>query len=54
MIEPLDENERQQLLDELLVERFGRRPRRPSGEASAQTVAERRRVLCGYDRKRAA
>lgn len=53
MIEPYDEDERRRLLDELIVERFGRRPRRGE-EASPKTIAERRRVLCGLRQPREA
>lgn len=50
MIEPLDEDERRQLLRELVQERFGRRPRRRTRtEDSPEVIAERRRVLCGIE-----
>lgn len=61
MIEPMDDAERDQLLRELLVERFG--PRRRTGEPAQdiaridetpQEIARRRRVLCGLDEQRRA
>ena len=48
MIDPIDDEERQELLQELLAERFGPTPR--YGEADTpRAVARRRRVLCGLD-----
>jgi hypothetical protein len=51
VIEPIDDDERDQLIRELLVERFG--PRRRAGEPP-QDIARRRRVLCGLDKREAA
>lgn len=48
---PIDDDERDQLIRELLVERFGPRPRRPRDE-TPQAIARRRRVLCGQDELR--
>jgi hypothetical protein len=48
VIEPIDEEERAELLQELLAERFGAAPN--WGEADTpQAVARRRRVLCSVD-----
>ena len=48
MIDPIDEEERQKLLRELLLERDGLQPR--YGEADTpQAIARRRRVLCALD-----
>lgn len=44
MIEPIDEDERERLLRELVVERYGRPLKR--GEETPQVYARRRRVLC--------
>jgi hypothetical protein len=44
VIEPIDEDERDRLLRELVVERFGRPLKR--GEETPQVYARRRRVLC--------
>lgn len=44
MIEPVDDDERAQLLRELVVERFGRIPKRD--EETPQVYARRRKVLC--------
>jgi hypothetical protein len=61
VIEPIDDDERDQLIRELLVERFG--PRRRAGEPpqdiarideTPQDIARRRRVLCGLDKREAA
>lgn len=49
MIEPIDEDERAVLLAELLIERFGRRPRRGE-ESTKRIIAQRRRVLCGTEK----
>lgn len=49
MIEPMDDDEREQLLRELVVERFGARPRQPGTDESPRVIARRRRVLCGLD-----
>jgi hypothetical protein len=54
VIEPMDEDERQQLLRELVTERFGRRPYRPRIEETPEVIADRRRVLCGIDKRRRA
>lgn len=51
MIEPIDDEEKQQLLRELVVERFGRPPKR-GAEDSPKVIARRRRVLCGIDGRR--
>lgn len=45
MIGPVDDDDRDRLLRELVVERFGRPPKRGS-EESPQVYARRRRVLC--------
>lgn len=51
MIEPIDEEEREQLLRELLRERFGRRARRWRRLPDPpEVLAERRRVLCGIEK----
>jgi hypothetical protein len=44
VIEPLDDDERAQLLRELVVERFGRPPKR--NEETPQVYARRRKLLC--------
>lgn len=44
MIEPIDDDERERLLRELVVERYGKPPKR--GEETPQVYARRRRVLC--------
>jgi hypothetical protein len=44
VIEPLDDDERDRLLRELVVERYGRPLKR--GEETPQVYARRRRVLC--------
>lgn len=49
MIEPMDDDERQRLLRDLVVERFGRPPKRAGIEETPQVIARRRRVLCGLD-----
>lgn len=54
MIEPLDDAERDQLLRELIVERFGSQPRRPAADDPPRLIAHRRRVLCGLDEQRRA
>lgn len=63
MIDPVDEDERAQLLRELLLERFGPIPHReapqqpPPAErarAARRRIAERRRVLLGLDERRRA
>jgi hypothetical protein len=51
VIEPVDDDERDQLLRELLVERFGRRPYRPAAEETPEVIAWRRRVLCGTEKR---
>lgn len=48
MIEPVDEDEREQLLRELLIERFGRPPSR---EGPSKVIAARRRVLVGIEKQ---
>jgi hypothetical protein len=52
VIDPIDEDERKRLLDELIVERFGRAPKWPSTDESPQVIARRRRVLCSLDCER--
>lgn len=52
MIEPMDDDERDRLVRELLVERFGPRPRR-RGDDPPQEIARRRRVLCDEKRREA-
>ncbi|WP_433078940.1 hypothetical protein ACQP1P_38760 [Dactylosporangium sp. CA-052675] len=47
MIGPVDDDEREQLIRALVVERFGGRPVRPGTGESPQVIARRRRVLCG-------
>lgn len=54
MLMPIDDDERDQLIRELLVERFGARPRRPAADDPPRLVAHRRRVLCGLDKREAA
>jgi hypothetical protein len=59
VIEPLDEEERKQLLAQLMRERFGRRTRRRRKalvrvQDPPKVIAERRRVLCGLDQPREA
>lgn len=49
VIEPIDEDERAVLLAELLIERFGQRPRRGE-ESTKRIIAQRRRVLCEIDK----
>lgn len=58
---PIDDAEREQLLRELLAERFGPPPRRPAADNpprpaadDPRLVAHRRRVLCGLDEQRRA
>lgn len=54
MIEPIDEDERAQLLRELLRERFGRGARRWRRLVDPpEVIAARRRVLCGTERRAA-
>jgi hypothetical protein len=50
VIEPIDDDERDQLLRELLLERFGPKPRRGRDD-TPQVLARRRRVLCGLDER---
>jgi len=50
VIEPVDEDERAQLLAELLIERFGPRPWRHGQDEPPRVLAERRRVLVGIDK----
>jgi hypothetical protein len=55
VIEPLDDDERRRLLAELIVERFGKSPKRaPTTDESPHVIARRRRVLCGLDQPREA
>lgn len=49
MIEPIDDDEKAQLLAELVVERYGRPPKRSGAEEGPKVIARRRRVLLGLD-----